>query len=233
VELKACSVQQLTEKQGPAEEVLDLKIYADEDLAVMRIVHFGFYQNKAAFTDFVDEAFSSIADQGIGHLILDTRGNGGGDPYAARYLFKYLAQEPIVYFHNPHETMAETGKPLPLASSNHFQGRLYTLLDGGEGSTTGHLLALLKYHDLGEFVGVESGATYFCNDASARFTLKNSRLGVKMARASFQVEVTGMPKDQGISPDHKVEPAAQDLAENRDTAMQYTRDLIAGEKAGE
>jgi hypothetical protein len=141
---------------------------------------------------------------------------------------KYLAQEPIVYFHNPPEPLAETGKPLALASNNHFKGRLYTMLDGGEGSTTGHLLALLKFHGLGEFVGVESGATYFCNDASVRFTLKNTRLGLKMARASFAVEVTGMPKNRGILPDYRVEPTSRDLAEKRDTTLEFTRRLIAG-----
>jgi hypothetical protein len=228
VTLEAVSEEKLGELLATAEDPLELITQAEDNLAIMRIDHFGFYQNKSEFTDFVDESFAAIAQQGIDNLILDIRGNGGGDPYAARYLLKYLAQEPIVYFHNPPEPLAETGKPLALASNNHFKGRVYTMLDGGEGSTTGHLLALLKYHGLGEFVGVESGATYFCNDASARFTLKNTRLGLKIARASFAVEVTGMPKNRGILPDYRVEPTSRDLAEKRDTTLEFTRRLIAG-----
>ena len=145
------------------------------------------------------------------------------------YLLNYLAQKPIVYFHSPPEFFEKAGKPSILATENHFKGKVYTLLDGGEGSTTGHLISLMKYHDISKFVGVESGATYICNDGSALFTLKNTRLRLKMARETFATEVVDMPKDRGIIPDFMVKPNPKDIAENRDTVEQYTLDLIAGE----
>jgi hypothetical protein len=205
---------------------LNIEILSTINTAVMTINSFVFYGEKnKIFFSFIDKAFHEIKQENIKNLIIDFRGNGGGDPFCASYLLANIENEPYIYFSKPYGKYTELSKPIKLAK-NPFRGNLFFLIDGSNFSTTGHLCSILKYHDLGTFIGTETGSTYTCNAAVRRLQLKNTKILLKIATESFAAAVSGFPKDRGIIPHHIVKTSIEDFKKNKDRVLDYTLKLI-------
>lgn len=162
-----------------------------------------------------------IISERKGHL----SGNAGGDPFCAAYLFSYLQHEPVPYFEKHYGRYDTLALPLP-QPSGHFTGKLYTLIDGGGFSTTGHFCALLKYHGIGTFIGEETGATYTCTGSVTYPALEQTRIILGTARNQrYSVAVNGMDPRRGILPDHPVFPSPDDLESGRDAVFEFALSL--------
>jgi hypothetical protein len=111
-------------------------------------------------------------------------------------------------------------------AENLFTGKLFILIDGGCFSTTGHLCALLKYHEVGVFLGTETGGSYACNDASQGHRLKHSGIELNLPNFTFRVAAVGLPRGGGIAPDHVIQPTIFDLIEGRDVVLEAALRLI-------
>ena len=162
-------------------------------------------------------------------LIVDLRGNSGGDPYCANYLLSYLAKKPFKYFDKKYEGYGILNQPTTI-SKNHFSGKLYTLIDGGGFSTTGHLGALLKYHKIGTLVGVETGASYECHDNTKIVKLENTGLQLYIPTQTYTVAVKGMSMGKAIIPDIPVKIKVSDLLKKEDSIKKLLFDLIKKNK---
>ena len=204
---------------------LTLKLLEEENIAVLKVPTFSFYDRVEYFTNFVDSSFQVIKEKNITNLILDLRGNDGGDPFCSVPLFSYLEKEPVKYFAEEYGRYSEFGKPIPPAKNN-FTGNFYTLIDHHCGSTNGHFSALLKYNKIGKFVGVEGGATYKCNASIEEFSLKNTHLVVNVAQRTYSAAVEEMDKTKGVEPDYVVEQSYNDFLNGKDTVLEFTLDLI-------
>jgi hypothetical protein len=209
---------------------LDIRIVPGNKSAVLTIDSFSYYDEKnKIFFSFVDEAFSRIKKENIENVIIDLRGNGGGDPFCAVYLMSYIEKEPWPYFSEPYGKYAELSKPVEQAD-NHFTGEIFFLIDGSNFSTTGHFCSLFKYHGRGTFIGTETGSTYTCNAGTRVFPLKNTGISLKIANGSFAAAVDGFPKDRGIIPHHTVNAKPGDLKTGKDTVLDYALKLIDRKK---
>ncbi len=202
-----------------------LKLLEENSAAIVKIPSFIFYDRVDYFKSFLDSSFNEIKSENITNLILDLRGNDGGDPFCAVPLFSYLEKEPVPYFAEKYGRYSEFAEPIPLATNN-FKGNLFTLIDKHCGSTNGHFCALLKYNNIGKFIGEEGGATYKCNAKTEEFLLKNTRMIVTIASATFSAAVEGMDKKKGVEPDFFIEQNYKDFLEGKDTVMDFTLDLI-------
>jgi hypothetical protein len=174
---------------------------------------------------FIDSSFQVIHDHEIQNLVIDLRGNDGGDPFCSSHLLAYIQKKPVIYFRQPYGSYARLIKPLPMAE-NPFKGSQYYLIDGMCFSTTGHITSLLKYYGLGTFIGEETGATYTCNDASHDTQLKHTGYRLQSARGTFATAVIGFPLEQGILPDHPVHQSIDEVIMNQDAVLEYTLQLI-------
>jgi hypothetical protein len=190
--------------------------------AVLTIPSFAFYNDVEKFKVFVDGAFDDIQASGVERLIIDLRGNRGGDPFCAAHLLAYLAPEPVPYFARAYSGYESLTDPIPPAAKR-FAGRLLVLIDGGCFSTAGHFCALLKHHGIGSFIGSETGATYECNDAAQEVTLANTGLRLRVARRTYTAAVQNMPRRRGIVPDHEVHPSLADILNGRDAVLEFAR----------
>ena len=209
---------------------LGIEVFPLIKTAVLTIDSFNYYNERnKIFFDYVDRAFSRIKEENIENVILDLRGNGGGDPFCASYLLARIEREPHAYFSKPYGKYARLSKPIELAD-NHFTGELFILADGGIFSTTGHFCSLLKYHNRGTFIGTETGSTYTCNAAVRVYTLKNTKIGLKLATGSFAAAVKGFPKDRGIVPHYIVQANLDDLIKGKDTELDYVLKLIKSKR---
>ncbi len=198
---------------------LQLEIMPEKDAAIMTVSTFSYYARVDYFRSFMDSCFQQIKQQGINNLILDLRGNGGGDPFCSTILLSYLQKEPVRYFAEPYGKYEEFAKPLPLPE-DHFTGNLYTLIDGSCGSTNGHFCALLKYHNLGKFIGTPSGSTYKCNAGKdTEFRLQNTQMIITIGRSTYAAAVENMDKSAPIMPDVLVNETVDDFMMNRDRFM--------------
>lgn len=204
---------------------LTLELQEDKNTAILKIPSFIFYDRVDYFTSFIDSAFLEIKNKKIENLLLDVRGNDGGDPFCAVPLFSYLEYVPVKYFEEEYGRYAEFAKPISLAE-NHFTGNLYTLIDKHCGSTNGHFCALLKYHKIGKFVGEEGGATYKCNARTKEIVLDNTKMLAYVPRGTFIAAVEDMEKTKGVEPDYLVKQTYKDFLDNRDTVLEFTLNLI-------
>lgn len=210
----------------PFDRHLKFEITPDRKAAIMTIHSFGFYDDNAGFQRWTGEAFSRIREEKIKNLILDLRGNDGGDPHCSAHLLKYLSAKPVPYFSRKYgehyATLAEPRQP----AEYPFAGTLWTLVDGGCLSSTTHLCALLKYHRIGCFAGEETAGNYTCNDRSKTFVLSRSGIRVTLARGTYAVAVSGMPRERGIIPDIPVEPRLADLLGGTDPVLSRVLTLL-------
>jgi len=207
---------------------LGLQIIEEKSAAVLTIRNLNYYrdQDMMRFKSFIDSSFSKIRGSNIRNLVLDLRGNAGGSPFAATLLLSYLEPNPVPYFApGCGEGYAAYVKPIPRAE-HPFLGRLLTLVDGRCFSSTGHLLALLKFHRIGVLVGGESGGTFECHDASQVVNLPNTGIKISMARKTYAAAVEGMTLKTGVVPDDPVEPGIGELISGKDAVMEYAFALI-------
>lgn len=213
----------------PGPENLQFEVLERDDAAVITIGSFVYYNNMDTFYTFVDSAFTTIHERGIENVLLDLRGNFGGDPFCTTHLLSYLTGEPVPYYAEVYRGYEAFAKPITPAE-NKFEGSLYVLIDGGCFSSTGHLCAVLKHNDIGTFVGVETGGTFTCTDASTRFHLNNSKLRASIARKRYTTAVEGMAMDSGIVPDYPVAVRIGDVLDGRDPALETALSMARGGK---
>ena len=70
----------------------------DEKIAIIDLNSFGTSDDLDRFNKFLKSTFSQVQHEGIKNLIIDVRGNGGGDNTIGEALIDYLATEPWVLF---------------------------------------------------------------------------------------------------------------------------------------
>jgi len=205
---------------------LTLEFVNGKRTAIMTVKTFIYYDRVEYFKNFMDSSFQRIRENGTKSLVLDLRGNDGGDPFCAVILFSYLQKESVPYFSEPYGKYSELAKPVPVPE-NHFRGTLFTLIDGGCGSTNGYFGSLLKYHRLGAFVGTPSGSTYKCNAGkNMEVTLDHTSMILTLGRNTYAAAVDGMDKSKPIMPDHLVQETYRDFLDGRDVYMETALNLI-------
>ncbi len=205
---------------------LTFELIEAKNAAVLTIPTFIYYDRVPYFTNFIDSCFSIIKAGNIDNLILDVRGNDGGDPFCAAPLFSYLQPEPVPYFSEPYGKYSDLADPLPLPE-NHFTGNLITLMDGRCFSTNAHFCSLLKYHQTGTMVGTESGGTFTCNAGKNGIKhLSHSGIQLYFGRSSFAAAVEGMDKSQPIKPDYYVNETYHDFLNGKDVILEKSLELI-------
>ncbi len=202
------------------------EIVEEENTAVITVPTFIYYDKVDYFRSFMDSCFHLIDKMEIGNLILDLRGNDGGDPFCSSILLSYLQKNPVPYFAEAYRKYEALAEPLPVPDNN-FKGNLYTLIDGSCGSTNGHFCALLKYHKIGKFIGTPSGASYKCNAGkNTEFRLKNTQMIITIGRTTYSAAVMEMDKT-AIIPDVYICETYDDFLDERDVFLEKAFEQIA------
>jgi len=197
-----------------------------DDYAVLTIKLFAML-DTGKYKAFLSDFFLELKERKISNLILDLRDNWGGTPGPAAELLQYLITEPTPLLdRSAHPLLFMYKRPIK-PHEYSFKGQLYTLMDGASFSTTGHVLAVLKYHDIGVFVGEESGGGYMCTDGSHRTKLKNTHLTLYCSTKPFKAATPGLTEGRGIMPHYEVAPTLSDYLENSDSIKAKAIELIS------
>ena len=206
---------------------LNFTIEPSDHIATITIKSFVYYnEHLPTFKSFIDSCFNQIASHNIEHIIIDLRGNGGGDPYCAVHLLQYIANKPFKYYKKDVSLYYEDlTKPIT-PFKNRYKGKIYILIDSLCGSTSGHLSSVLKYNDFGILIGSETGSTYSCNANTINFRLKHTQINASVATTTFQTAVEGFEKNRGITPHYPIKVQLEDVLNEKDPAMEKAMELI-------
>ncbi|MBX2905718.1 MAG: S41 family peptidase [Taibaiella sp.] len=176
------------------------------------------------FHNFIDSVFATLKTQKIANLVIDLRGNLGGIPEETVELLAHLLKSPFIYFREGNG-YDDYKKPTDIAQ-NRFDGRVYFLVDGGCRSSTGHFLAMARYHKIGTMIGEESCGSFSCNDNGRPYTLPNTRLIFQCPGSTYTVATTGIKRGNGIVPDYIITPGVDDIVKGKDTVLNFALHLI-------
>lgn len=150
----------------------------------------------------------ALADGGAERLVIDLRGNGGGN--------NYLAQ-PIVH--------------AVLQSKLDEPGKLFVLIDGGTFSAAQNLASQLERETWALFVGSPTGSSpNHCGDAQ-RFTLPSSGFRLWCSTVRWQDSDPRDPR-RWIYPDFPAPTRYADVAAGRDPALELARTCKPGKIEG-
>jgi len=224
------AIRQYRREHGPATKdtaLVSSSFAPDGRYALLQVHSFCFYQELDEFIRTIDAFFNELRERNITNLILDLRGNDGGDPYSSAYLLGYLLGKPFRYFAEHSAPLYEDLKGLQPPPKHPFTGALYVLIDGGCFSTTGHFCSLLKYHRVGIFIGEETGGSFACNGGYQDVCLDHTGICFLLSRTTFITAVEGLAAGRGILPDYEVRPSISDIVTNHDVAIESVKILIS------
>ncbi len=112
---------------------------------------------------------------------------------------------------------------------NHFDGKVWFLINGMSFSTTAEFASIAHYHRRGSFVGEEVGGAYYGNTSglTLHLTLPNTKVRADIPLRKYVLAVSGYAYPRrGVMPDYPVQPTIQDVLNGVDTEMIYTLKLI-------
>jgi hypothetical protein len=218
-------VHRVTEPEY-SERHYSVQLFSNPDRAILKVPSFGIRNMETYFT-FLDSTFLELKDKKVQDLTLDLRDNQGGHPIFAAQLLSYLSDREFTYFKRNHdvpdfEPLYQPMQPNP----QHYEGRLYVLVNGNCLSTTGHLITLLKYHTEAIFIGEEPGSTFLCNDFSMQTSLSSTGIEVNIPRTTFVTAVSGFKEGEAFPIDYEVQNTVLDILAGRDTYASFVDDLI-------
>lgn len=203
-----------------------LSLATSGNRAVLTVPSFVISQNPD-YRAFFENAFRQMNDRGIARLIIDIRGNGGGDPEMSVALLSHLIDRPFVYFKKGlgyANLFAETA-PHPV----HFSGAVHVLIDGGCFSTCGHFCSMVRHHGLAAFVGETGGGTFRCHDNSTEIVLGRTGIRLRVARTTYETAVPDIDVSAGFPPDYRVVPTIHDVLSGADPQMDFAIGLFEQE----
>jgi len=184
------------------------------------------------FGDFLFYTFKELQEKNINKLVIDLRGNGGGDDTNGALLYSYLTDKPFPYYerldkingpYTNHPNLA-LQQPLP----GHYTGKVFFLTNGGTFSSTAEFAAIAKSNNRGLFIGEETGGGYYGNTSGERTTifLPNTKIRVNIPLTRYTLAVKPLKHGgRGVLPDVEVEPTINDKVTDRDAQMEKALQL--------
>ncbi len=207
-------------ERNPSHFPLDLTFPDEEGTALLSVRSFGWF-NREPYLQAIDSMFTVLKEKGTKHLIIDLRGNGGGDPPLSAHMLAHIARKPFLYFAKP--KALEEYYPLQFSvqppAENAFSGDVYVLTDGGCASSTGHFLSLVKYYGWATIIGSETGSSFSCNDGSIRINLPNTGISFNLPTRSVVTAIKRFRIGEPLRPDHVVEYTVEDIKKGNDPVM--------------
>jgi len=204
---------------------VETHIEVDQGYAVLTVRFFD-YGPLDSLQALLDPFFRELARGNIDHLILDLRGNDGGNADASAWLLSRLLGEPFRYFSRQSSFLMRDLKEVQTIPDHSFDGQLYVLIDGGCVSTTGHFCAHLKDKSDAIFIGERTGASGVCNGGFREYRLKNSGIRVQMPHTRFIADIDRPLPGHGIQPDEEILMTVADLLADHDPVMDKAKQLI-------
>lgn len=168
-----------------------------------------------------------------GALVLDLRGNAGGDERALRRLAGALLPDPapatLAWLHSRGKLRAITAERWTPARG--FAGRLVLLVDSESASAAEVLARTVQMRRRGLVVGDRTAGAVGLSRVHVRIASRGSRYvpyGISVTEATVEMPDGALLERTGVAPDEVVLPAPADLRDGRDPALARAVALAGG-----
>ncbi len=176
------------------------------------------------FDSTIQKIFNELYNAHCDNLILDVRNNQGGDFEPGKFLLSYLLQQSVRYL--PGSSEAEIITP----RKNSFRGKLFILINGGSFSSTAIVCSYLELTKRGVFIGDETaGNKVVISGDPIDKTLPNTRILCEVSTVKYIIRNSNND-GHGVIPDYYHIATIEDVASNKDPAMDLALKLVATRK---
>ena len=199
--------------------------------------------------------FTALRNRGYTRLVIDVRGNGGGNSAVGDHLLKYLTRSDIYGYRSDikisrqmqeqdrgfSDDPPDTIRRFPyepaafpyqsrldedqLAALQPFDGDLVVLIDSDVYSSGENFVAPLKGNGIGTLVGDPTGGGGSVPGDQLGFTLPNTGLQLRVSYKFFHMPECADQGYPGVLPDYYVRQTLEDYRAGRDTVMEYVRGM--------
>ncbi len=212
------------------------------------LLDFRSFTDPGRFDRFLEETFTRLQDEGIEHLIIDIRENGGGNSSLGDALLAHLTDEPFTQFSEIHLKVSEqikrqyrwrwmevwrmeTGslhvmsgeKKEPGDNPLRFEGDTYLLTSPFTFSSATSFAAAFKHYEVGTVVGEETGGLRESFGDLYRTQLPSTRLRLNVSHKRF---ISPGDDERGITPHYEV--STRCAGDGTDPVLDFVREQISG-----
>ncbi len=250
VQLSGQKWESISIRQTNAKTYPPLALTINNNSALLRIKTFDSrsINNKGQdYYTFLENSFAELKKAGVKNLILDLRGNGGGDDNYGAALVSYFARSPFRYFqhievtdsYSSYGTVQKNNNQFFMTShkglsywepqNNRFEGKLYVLIDGFSFSTCADVATVLHHHKLATFIGEETGGGYDGNTSgnSKSLVLPFSKIRINIPMWKYTTANVGHTNyGRGVSPDFYIHQTPYEFLIDKDVVLDKALELI-------
>lgn len=205
------------------------------------------------FKKFCKSTFSYLNKNKIPNLIIDFRGNLGGDSKLCEELVKYFANEPFSLWEkayakiNPIENKKSNnhniGDPLvsidftkteefliaPYKEKKRFNGNVFVLVNGGTFSSAGACVWCLNHYKLATSIGSETGGLGVHYGNPIRGILPNTGLVYNISSIKWYQIGADDNSNHGLIPQYRIDYSIEDIRQKLDPEFEFILKLLIGE----
>jgi hypothetical protein len=193
-----------------------------DDVGYLRLASFDVDEHEDAYEDFIDQTFEKIVTAGTQKLIIDVRGNTGGQSDAGALVLQYLVDKPVNQVSKAVERIHEGNKGLlsyrgnvgelkqmdmthdelikPVSPDKRYNGKVVVLIDEMVYSAGILFITTVQDHKIGILAGRPTGGYANQTGNIEAFYLPNTQLMVYAPARNF-VRPNGDGSTHIVTPD--------------------------------
>lgn len=182
---------------------------------------------------FYNQVFKRLRKNKVKNLIIDVRGNKGGNKDFVDAFLPYLVLNPK---QGTYRTMLSSNgywveSILPNRNGLYFKGQIYVLTDGKTYSTAALLAQYVVQYAQAIAIGTETGSRLegFAAGGHSPILLPHSAIKIEIPNAWVQNTLLTIPPlaNRGLLPHYKVEPTLEEVLREEDVVLQKAWELIS------
>ncbi len=202
----------------------------------------------------IKKCFAYVQKEKLNHLIIDLRGNGGGNGNIGAYLASFVIDSALTYFLDKRTTPLRypdymKGREGIMISNRytepdsmtrryafaikpqkkaHFDGQLYVLIDGGTFSTGAFVASVLKHRADAIMVGEETGGSEYGigGGVIGKLELPYTGFSVRFPLYAWWFNTVGENSGRGVMPDVPVSKDPEHFTSKTDLEIEKAMELI-------
>ena len=200
------------------------------------------------FKGFIKSTFKTINSKNISKLIIDFRGNQGGDSQIGDELLKYISNVPFTQWDKAIAKVSSVSRELydeysslndtiiekdlsgnltqPYPPKKRFSGKILLLVDGGTFSSAGSTVWCMNHYKLCTTIGEETGGLGVHYGNVIKRNLPNTGLTYYTSLVKWYSVGADDSSTHGLIPDHEARLSREDIRNQKDSILEYAIKLI-------